>query len=76
MAEPEVAVIVAVPLSIEVTTPADDTVAMSVSDELHVTVGVEIVLSLASFTVAVSVSVAAIDAKLKLVGDNVIDEAA
>ena len=57
LTDPEVAVIVAVPLPIAVTKPPDETVAMSVSDELHVTVGLTIVLSFASFTVAVRVAV-------------------
>ena len=71
LAAPEVAVIVAVPLPTAVTNPADETVAMSVSDELHVTVGLAIVLSFASFTVAVIVAVSPNDAKLRLVGDSV-----
>ena len=54
VSEPEVAVIVAVPSTIEVTRPAEDTVATVVSDVLHVTVEPDIVLSFASLTVAVS----------------------
>ena len=46
---------------------------MSVSDELQLTVGLAIVLSLASFTVGVSVAVAANDANERLVGDSVTD---
>jgi hypothetical protein len=42
---------------------------------VHVTVAPEIRVPLTSFTVALSVDVAPIDAKLKLVGDSVIDEA-
>ena len=67
--------IVAVPLPTAVTKPPDETVAMSVSDELHVTVAPEIVDPPASFTVAVSVAVSANEAKLKLVGDRVTDDA-
>lgn len=54
MSEPEVAVIVAVPSETEVTSPAEDTVATEAADVLHVTVAPDIVLSLASLTVAVS----------------------
>ena len=59
------------PLLFEVTSPADETVAMSVSDELHVTVAPEIADPPGSFTVAAKVAVSAKDAKLRLVGDNV-----
>ena len=38
VAEPEVAVIVAVPFALAVTSPADETVAIVVSDDAHVTV--------------------------------------
>ena len=38
LTDPDVAVIVAVPLATAVTSPADDTVAMLVSDDAHVTV--------------------------------------
>ena len=71
LAEPDVAVMVAVPLPFEVTSPADETVAVSVSDELHVTVGLTIVLSFASFTVATRDAVSPNEAKLRLVGDSV-----
>ena len=59
------------PSAFEVTKPADDTVAFSVSDDTHVTVGLTIVLSFASFTVATSDAVSANEAKLRLVGDSV-----
>ena len=62
-------------MPIAVTKPPDETVAMSVSDELHVTVAPEIVDPPASFTVAVSVAVSANEAKLRLVGDRVTDDA-
>ena len=73
LAEPDVAVIVAVPLVTEVTRPADDTVAMDEFDVAQGTVAPGIVLPTASFTVAVSCCVAPIDEKLKLVCDSVID---
>jgi hypothetical protein len=69
-------VIVAVPFETAVTKPADETVAAVVSDDAHVTVGLTIVLSFASFTVATSVAVSANEAKLTLVCDSVTDEAA
>ena len=75
LAEPEVAVIVAVPSATEVTIPDDETVATALSDDDHVTVAPDIVVPAASLTVALSVDVAPNDAKLKLVGDSVIDEA-
>ena len=71
LADPDVAVIVAVPLPFEVTSPADETVAVSVSDELHVTVGLAIVLSFASFTVAATVVVPPIDMSVSVSGDSV-----
>ncbi len=67
--------IIAAPLLIAVTSPAAETVAMSVSDELHVTVAPEIADPSASFTVAVSVVVSANEAKLRLVGDSVTEDA-
>ena len=76
LAAPEVAVIVAVPLPTAVTSPEAETVAMSVSDEFHVTVAPEITDPPASFTVAVRVVVSANEAKLRLVGDRVTDAAA
>ena len=63
------------PLATEVTKPADETVAIDALDELHVTVAPAIVLSLASFTVAVIVAVSASDAKLRLSVDSVTDDA-
>ncbi len=75
LAEPDVAVIVAVPLATEVTSPADDTVAMDEFDVAHVTDAPDIVFPPTSFTVAVSCCVAPRDEKLKLVGASVIDAA-
>ena len=71
LAEPDMAVIVAVPFAMAVTRPADETVAFVVSDVVHVTVGLTIVLSFASVTVAAIVVVSANEAKLRLVGDKV-----
>ena len=70
LAEPDVAVIVAVPLVTAVTSPADDTVAIVVSDVAHVTAAPEIAVPPASFTVAVSVAVSAIETKESEFGDN------
>ena len=71
LAEPDVAVIVAVPLATAVTSPAEDTVAAVVSDDVHVTVAPDMVLPPASFTVAVSVTVSPIDANVFVLGDMV-----
>jgi hypothetical protein len=71
VAEPEVAVIVAVPLPFEVTTPAAETVVTVVSEDAHVTVGLAIVDPPPSFTVAASVAVSASDANERLVGASV-----
>ena len=75
LAEPEVAVIVAVPFATAVTKPADETVAIDELDVVHVTVASDIVVPTASFTVAVSVAVAPIDASDRLVGDRVTEDA-
>jgi hypothetical protein len=48
---------------------------MSVSDELHVTVGLAITVPSASFTVVTSVAVSANEVKLRLVGDRVTEDA-
>jgi hypothetical protein len=71
LADPLVAVIVAVPSATDVTSPADDTVATDAADVAHVTVAPEIVAPPGSFTVAVSVAVSANEAKLRLVGETV-----
>ena len=70
LAEPEVAVIVAVPSAIAVTKPADETVAADESDDDHVTVAPEMVVPVASFTVALSVAVSPTDAKVFVLGDS------
>ena len=64
------------PVATEVTRPADETVAIVVSDVAHVTVAPEMVAPLASFTVATSDVVSLTDAKLRLVGDSVMLDAA
>jgi hypothetical protein len=68
-------VIVAEPLATEVTSPADETVATDELDVAHVTVAPEITDPTVSLTVAVSVAVSASEAKLKLVGESVTEEA-
>ena len=75
LADPDVAVMVAVPSVTAVTKPADETVATEVSDVSHVTVGFEITVPPASLTVAVRVAPSPIDVKLRLVGDSVIEAA-
>ena len=67
--------IVADPVATEVTSPADDPVAMDELDVVHVTVAPDITDPTASFTVAVSVAVSASEARLKLVGESVTEEA-
>ena len=68
--EPETAMTVPVPLPTEVTRPADETVAMPVAVETHVTGAPGMAVPPASFTVAVNVAVSAIDTKAIEVGDN------
>ena len=70
LAEPEVAVIVSVPFATAVTSPADETVAIVVSDDAHVTVAPEIAVPPASLTVAASVTVSPMDAKDFVLGDS------
>ena len=75
LADPDVAVMVAVPSATAVTSPADETVATEVSELAQVTVGFEMVFPPASVTVAVRVVVSPIDVKARLVGDSVIEAA-
>jgi hypothetical protein len=75
MADPDVAVIVAVPSATEVTRPVDDTVATAASDVAHVTVALAIVTPFWSLTVADSWDVTPSEAKLRLVTERVIDVA-
>ncbi len=70
LTEPETAKIVVVPLPTEVTSPADETVATLLVLETHVTAAPGMAVPPASFTVAASVVVSAIDAKESDVGDN------
>jgi hypothetical protein len=71
LTEPEVAVIIAVPFATEVTSPADETVAIDELDVVHVTVAPDITDPAASFTVAVKVAVSANEENERFVGDNV-----
>ena len=70
LAEPDVAVIVAVPSATAVTSPADDTVAIVVSDVAHVTAAPEIAVPPASFTVAVNVTVSPTEDRVLVRGDT------
>ena len=70
LTEPDVAVIVADPAAIEVTNPADETVAAEVLDEDHETVAPVITDPAASFTVAVSVAVSPTDEKASEFGER------
>ena len=75
LADPEVAVMVAVPAATAVTSPAAETVATDELDVAHVMVGFEMVFPAASVTVAARVAVSPDDMKLRLVGDSVIEAA-
>ena len=75
LADPDVAVMVAVPSATAVTRPAAETVTIDASDVAHVTVGFEMAFPAASVTVAARVAVSPIDVKLRLVGDSVIEAA-
>ena len=75
LAEPDVAVIVAVPSATEVTRPLEDTVATDADDELHDTEAPLIVAPFWSLTVAESCCVAPKDEKLNVVADSVIEVA-
>ena len=67
--------IVADPVPTEVTSPADETVAMDVLEDAHVTVAPLIVAPFWSLTVAVSCVVPPKESKLRLVAESVIDVA-
>ena len=75
LTDPDVAVMVAVPLPTAVTRPAEETVTIDASDAAQVTVAPEITVPPASVTVAARVVVSPIDVKLRLVGDSVIEAA-
>ena len=70
LANPDTAVMVAVPFPLAVTSPADETVAIEALDVVHVTVAAAITVPLASLTVGVIVAVSANDVKLTVVGDS------
>jgi hypothetical protein len=65
-----------VPLATAVTSPADETVAIVVSDDAHVTVAPDIVVPPASFTVAVIVIVSPHSENVCELGDSVMLDAA
>ena len=75
LADPDVAVMVAVPSATAVTNPADETVATDELDVTQVTVAPEMMFPAASLTVATTVAVAPIELKVRLVGDSVIEAA-
>ena len=67
--------IVAVPLATAVTSPADDTVAVLVLDELQVTVAPDMAVPPESLTVATMVTVSPIEVRVLEVGVTDIDAA-
>ena len=75
LTDPDVAVMVAVPSATAVTRPADETVATDELDVAHVMLGFEITVPAASLTAAVMEAVSPDDAKLRFVGDRVIEAA-
>ena len=75
LADPDVAVMVAVPSATAVTRPADETVATDELDVAHVMLGFVMMFPAASLTVVTRVVVSPADVKLTLVGDRVIEEA-
>ena len=75
LADPDVAVMVAVPSATAVTSPAAETAATEASDVVHAMVGFEMMFPAASVTVAARVAVSPDDMKLRLVGDSVIEAA-
>ena len=75
LADPDVAVIVAVPPATEVTRPVEDTVATDAVDELHVTLAPLIVAPFWSLTVAESCCIAPKAEKLKDDAESVMEVA-
>ena len=75
LADPDVAVMVAVPSMTAVTSPSAETVATEASDVAHAMLGFEITVPPASLTVATRVAPSPIDVKLRFVGDRVIEAA-
>ena len=73
LADPDVAVMVAVPSATAVTSPAAETVATDELDVTHVTVAPEMMFPPESLTVATRVAVSPADVKLRLVGARVTD---
>ena len=73
LADPDVAVMVAVPAATAVTNPPTETVATDELDVTHVTVASEITVPAASLMVATRVAVSPADVKLRLVGARVTD---
>ena len=75
LTDPDVAVMVAVPLPTAVTSPSAETVTTEVSDVAHAMLGFEMMFPAASLTVVTRVVVSPADVKLTLVGDRVIEAA-
>ena len=75
LADPDVAVTVAVPSVTAVTSPAAETAATEASDVVHAMVGFEMIFPAASVTVVTRVAVSPADVKLRLVGDSVTEAA-
>ena len=75
LADPDVAVMVAVPSATAVTSPAAETAATEASDVVHAMVGFEMMFPAASVTVVMRVAVSPDDVKLTLVGANVTEAA-
>jgi hypothetical protein len=70
LADPDVAVMVAVPSATAVTNPAAETVAIKAEDVAQVTSAPEITVPPASLTVAMRVAVSPSDWKAKEFGDS------
>jgi len=75
LADPDVAVAVAVPFATEVTRPEEETVATDADEVAHDTLAPLMFAPFWSLTVAVSCCVAPKDEKLRLVADSVIEVA-
>ena len=75
LADPDVAVMVAVPSVTAVTSPAEETVTIDASDVAQVTVAPEMMFPPASLTVAVREAVSPIELKVRLVGASVTEAA-
>ena len=75
LADPDVAVMVAVPSATAVTSPSAETVTTEVSDVAHAMLGFEMKFPAASLTVVTRVVVSPADVKLTFVGASVIEAA-